>query len=198
MPQICLSDKFSNIDVLKDTCHQYAIEGDFELKTLCSSTPTRCKIACKDRDCGWGLRASIVANTSIFRICSVEREDDCYGLHHESNKEVTALFLSQYIVEKLKDQPGYLDIVKDVKHDWGIKITYSKAYRAKDEASTKINGTQRYSYSLLPKYCKGIEENNPGSLAHLETTESKFKEIFICYSASAEGFACILSSSPWT
>lgn len=191
MPKICLGDDFSNIDALKDACRQYAIEDGFELKTL-RSTPTRYEIACKDKDCGWRLRASVVANTSIFRIRSVEREHDCYGLHHESNKEVTASFLSEYIIEKLKDQPEYrpVDIVKDVKRDLGVKITYSKAYRAKEEASAKINGTHESSYSLLPKYCKGIEDNNPGSLARLETTtEFKFKRIFICYSASAKGFA---------
>ena len=44
--------------------------------------------------------------------------------------------------------------------------------------------------SLRTNCCrKGIEDNNPGSRAILEmTSESKYKHIFIYYSASAEGF----------
>ena len=61
--------------------------------------------------------------------------------------------------------------------------------RAKEEAFAKMNSSHKSSYQLLPEYYKGIEENNLGNLVRFEIIfEPKFISIFICYSASAQGF----------
>jgi MULE transposase domain len=65
-----------------------------------------------------------------------------------------------------------------------------KAFRSKESAALKINGSYEEGFKAVPEYCKNIESTNPGSVIELcSTSENKFQRVFICYSASASGFA---------
>ena len=105
---------------------------------------------------------------------------------------MTADFISSTIHERLAARPEYkpADIVKDMHTEFGVEIKYKKAWRAKEHASLKIDGTHEESYAYLPKYCKDLAAANPGDLIVLDrTTENKFQRVFICYGACAKGFA---------
>jgi len=64
-------------------------------------------------------------------------------------------------------------------------------YRAKERALNLINGSHEDAYNCLPKYCQEIERSNPGSTVKLEIDPAtgRFKRLFICFAASAIGFA---------
>ena len=190
MSAIQLNAEFNGIDALKNACREHAIQNAFEFKTLRSSH-NRYEIVCKAEDCHWRLYATSVKDSTIFCIRCLQAHS-CFGLQHDGNQRATSTFLAEYLSEKLNDQPSYrpIDIIRDIKRDLGVQITYSKAFRAKETAIAKINGSHEASYQMLPEYCEGIESKNPGSIASLEwTSERRFKRIFVCYSASAEGFA---------
>ena len=52
-----------------------------------------------------------------------------------------------------------------------------------------INGTHEKAYQMLPEYCKGLIESNPGTVTTLEIDEDrKSCRIFLCFGASADGF----------
>jgi hypothetical protein len=72
-----------------------------------------------------------------------------------------------------------------------MQIPYKCAWRAKEKAQEMIYGTDEESYELLPKYCEQIKESNPGSVAIVEwyPETHRFRRLFICYAASARGFA---------
>ena len=57
-----------------------------------------------------------------------------------------------------------------------------------------IYGTEEDSYAALPKYLEDLKRNNPDSVIELECIEEgpgihRFRRAFICYGASAKGFA---------
>ena len=92
---------------------------------------------------------------------------------------------------KVLQQSKYVpkDIIINKKYDLDIKITYSKAWRAKELAVKLNNGSYEESYTILPKYCEDIKNTSPGSMAFVDITEdNKFKHMFICFDAAASRF----------
>ena len=77
-----------------------------------------------------------------------------------------SLFRSKFF----RADPSYAPkaIRRDMKEDFGVQITYQKAYRAKERALEHINGSHEEAYRYLPKYCEEIERSNPGSTATLK------------------------------
>lgn len=181
---------FNSLSELKRTCAIRAIRDAFKFKTIRASSG-RYEVLCKSVGCQWRVYAHSVKGSSIYRIRSANLVHDCFGMHHCSHQNMTALFIAETIREKLVVQPEYrpTDIVKDMQTEFGVQIDYFKAWRAKEDALLQINGTHEAVYSLLLKYCSDLEQANPGSILSLERTEdNKFKCIFISFGASGKGF----------
>ena len=55
---------------------------------------------------------------------------------HTGHKQATSTFIANKISEKLQQQHGYrtVDIRKDLQCELGVKVTYSKAFRARETA----------------------------------------------------------------
>jgi hypothetical protein len=92
-----------------------------------------------------------------------------------------------------------VEIVKDVHRELGFKISYSKAFSAKERANELNYGTHAMAYQALPTYCEDIVVSNPGSTAILEKTDDKkFKRLFVCYGACAAALCIVVPSwSRW-
>src|SRR5436305_798674 len=71
------------------------------------------------------------------------------------NKVATTQHVANLIADKLQEQPSYrpVDIVRDIKQQLGVKVSYIKAFRAKDRAIEAHTGTHEDVYAKLPKYC---------------------------------------------
>ena len=182
---------FGTITLLKDALSSLAITDGFEFLTLRSSD-RRYEVKCKESDCNVHVYARAIGQSSIYRIHNSQTEHEYYGITHAGHKNATSSFIAGKIREKLALQPDYkpADIVKDMKADFGVHITYYKAWAAKESAMIQINGTHEESYAQLPKYIEKLKEANPGSHITLETTvDNKFRRVFVCFGASAQGFA---------
>ena len=104
---------------------------------------------------------------------------------------VIARHLSTVIQPRFQDHPTYrpININKDARRDEGVKISYSTAWRAKEQTLANINGSHEEAYIQLPQYCEDILHANPGSNVTLDRTgENRFLRVFVCYGASARGF----------
>src|SRR5579859_5825006 len=188
--RVSLGATFDSLQELKDTCKTYSVENAIEYKVL-EANKTRYTIICKAEACPWCLHASSVQGSSLFRIKMYESEHSCFGLNHRGQAQASRAFIAKHIADKLKEEPFYrpVDIVKDVQRQLGVKITYSKAFTAKEHANEMNNGTHDTAYQALPKYCQDIIASNPNSVAILEKTpENKFHRLFICYGACSTGF----------
>lgn len=188
--QIILGARFDSLEKLKQACRMQAVRSNFETRTL-RSNRVQFELRCKAEGCPWRLYAASIERTSMFTIRSLHEEHTCFGINHTGNNAATSEFLANIIANKIKEQPDYRpsDIEKDVSREFGVKVSYSKAYRAKKAAKRKIDGTHEETYARLPKYCQDLEAANPGSTIILCKTDSnKFQRLFLCYEASAVGF----------
>jgi len=191
IPTLAIGDDFETQELLKQACREYALYHTFEYITL-KANKTRYTIRCKSEGCPWRLHASQLDSTRMFRIKTYRTEHNCIGMLHGGHAQVTTSFLANKLSEKIKEQPFYrpIDMVKDIQSDLGVKISYSKAYRVKERGQELVNGKHEESFKALRQYCLDIERTNPGSKATLETTpDNKFLRMFVCYGASATGFA---------
>jgi MuDR family transposase len=174
---------FDSVQLLRDACAAYAIDKAFEFKVI-SSSQNRYTIGCKAEGCSWRLHGSTVKGSSFCRVRTYNDNHTCFGLNHIGHAQASLAFIGKHIAERLKDQPTYrpVDIIKDVHRDLGVKISYSKAWSAKERANELNNGTHDKVYQALPKYCADIVASNRNSYAILEKTPNdQFKRIFICY-----------------
>jgi hypothetical protein len=188
--RVILGATFDSLQELKDACKTDSIKNASEYKVL-KANKTRYTIVCKAEACPWRLHASSVQGSSLFRIKTYKSEHSCFGINHQGHAQASGAFIAKQIADRLKEQPSYrpIDIVKDVQRQLGVKITYTKAFNAKERANEMNNGTHNAAYQALPQYCQDIIASNPNSVAILEKTpENKFHRLFICYSSCSAGF----------
>ncbi|XP_020424539.1 uncharacterized protein LOC109950380 [Prunus persica] len=106
--------------------------------------------------------------------------------------QATAALVATSLKRKLKDcrtiyTPS--DIMRDVKHNFGCTIHYSKAWKARELALLSIRGSAEEAYYILPAYCYELERMNPGTKTHIRTDENNhFVYLFMAVGAYIRGF----------
>ena len=122
----------------------------------------------------------------MVEIKVLDDEHTCNGLRTLHHRQAGASLISSAIQGRIQDHPRYrpAEVVRDARREQGIKISYSTAWRAKEDAVAKINGSHEDAYAQLPQYC-----TDPGRTVVIERTDdNQFFRLFICYAASANGF----------
>ena len=134
------------------------------------------KITCKAEGCSWRLYARSISGSKAFRISTFENNHTCIGLTHSGHKQATAKFISDWILPKVRQQPHYRPshLVKDMKVEFGVQITYSKALRPKELALEAIHGKHEDAYKAMPKYCYDLQHSNPGSIIQLDINSMSY------------------------
>jgi len=195
VPTLEVGVRFPSMKQLRIACKRVALLDNFEYSTK-KSDKRRYTIECSSSEaCPWRLHASSLTsdsnNSEIVEIKTFVGEHTCRGVHSTRHKQAGASFISSAIEARVKDQPEYRakDILKDVRREHGLTVSYSTVWRAKEQALANINGTHESVYSELPTYCADILRTNPGSTAILECSGHRFLRMFVCYAASAKGFA---------
>ena len=93
----------------------------------------------------WQIRTSIQTHTY-------------HEIIHEGHANVDEEFISTDILSKVHSDSSIKpkaiqDHFKDL---YGVKISYQKAYRARERACQIVDGSHE-AYALLPKYCKEVQ-----------------------------------------
>ncbi|XP_062114150.1 protein FAR1-RELATED SEQUENCE 3-like [Humulus lupulus] len=76
-----------------------------------------------------------------------------------------------------------------MKVDYGVGVTYNKAWRVKELAVDDVRGSNEESYALLPSYLHMLKLANPGTITRIEKDEeNRFKYMFLSFDASLDGW----------
>src|SRR5579859_5103822 len=188
---LILAATFPSKRALQQACNQEAISYHFEIHILRSNNHYY-TVKYKSDGCPWRLYAARIEKSELWQIRTFNADHTCHGLNKSKNKQANRDYIANHILGKTRENPEYrpVDIQADIKRELRIEITYSAALRAKEIAMRIINGTYEEAYRDLPDYCSKIEQTNPGSVAMVsKTPDSRFDRLFLCYGASASGFA---------
>ena len=81
------------------------------------------------------------------------------------------------------------DIRKDMMDNYGVSMSYDKAYRSREKALEMIRGKADESYAKLPKYLHRIKETNSGLVTNFVTKcDENFKYMYMALAASIQGW----------
>jgi hypothetical protein len=191
-PQFSLNAQFESFSALKHACTRAALLDIYEFIPDKVDTE-RYTLRCKHQECAWYLYATPYPDTDVWRVRKTIQTHTCHGIQHSGHCNIDEEFIAIEILPKLRAEPNLTPkaIQNHLKEEYGVTIKYHKAWRAKERAVKVINGSHEGAYSSLPKYCEEIQRSNPGSTVQLDIdpTTNQFKCLFICFAASAMGFA---------
>ncbi|KAL2472294.1 Uncharacterized protein Adt_40430 [Abeliophyllum distichum] len=128
---------FKNKELLTTSVTLYAIHYRYQLKVY-KSDKNEYVLKCLDDNCKWGLRASILQRTTMFKIRSIKNSHTCsldvtLGDHRQATCSVIANCI-KYKFDSARTIYTPNDIVQDMMRMYGVTISYEKAWRARERA----------------------------------------------------------------
>ncbi|XP_022895484.1 uncharacterized protein LOC111409704 [Olea europaea var. sylvestris] len=114
-----------------------------------------------------------------------------------SHRQVSSKVVSSTIKYKYKSSRTIYtpkDICSDMLNTYGVYLSYSKAWRSREQTLKMIRGDSVESFGKLPSFFYMLRQKNPGTITEIEVdSHSKFKYCFMALGASIQGWEhCIL------
>ncbi|XP_028755409.1 uncharacterized protein LOC114714806 [Neltuma alba] len=188
-----LRQAFSDADDFKKKLHKFNIANKFEYKYVKNSN-AHIYVKCNVKGCPWriSVRAAGKSTPAFLRVTTFKNE---HAHNAQDNLYVTdggsASLTSSIIIEEVRDhidmRPN--DIKKRLQRDYGVKLTYNQAYRAKEKALEDIDGKPDQTYMLIPWICDRLKETDDKTVAKwVAARNNRFERVFIAYRCCIEGF----------
>ncbi|XP_057802984.1 uncharacterized protein LOC131018277 [Salvia miltiorrhiza] len=156
------------------------------------SDPGRVYFSCKHSDnCNFDLRASSHGR-GMWRVHKL-KEHSCEGDLRTAKKiKAHSKVVAAFVANRIRDDGEVIkpkSIMAELVRDFGIKIKYDVALRARNLGMDMIYGRVDDSFLLLPRYLYALKEANPGTLYDLEADiDCRFKHLFVALAASISPF----------
>ncbi|XP_022899554.1 uncharacterized protein LOC111412920 [Olea europaea var. sylvestris] len=81
------------------------------------------------------------------------------------------------------------DIINDIRREYGVVMSYQKAWKAKECALEDLMGSTEESYAKLARYCHNMVRTNSDSTFFIETDgQNRFKYFFMALGQCIRGF----------
>ncbi|KAL4026414.1 hypothetical protein IC575_014844 [Cucumis melo] len=133
-------------------------------------------VRCINKKCGWRLRAVRLKDSNIFKI----------------KKQAKSWVVGELIKSKFKGPSRIYkprDIIEDMRQDYGINMSYEKAWRVRENVYERVRGSPEESYNLLIRYGEALKFTNPGTIFHMELEDDRFfKYLCMAVGACVRGF----------
>ncbi|ERM93428.1 hypothetical protein AMTR_s03969p00000420, partial [Amborella trichopoda] len=141
---------FRDKEHLKMVVGLYAMKKGFDYYVRKSGTDIW-YVTCKDTDCGWRLRAKKNVLSNMFEVSTFHNVHTCsLDLRGKDNRQASPVIVAHLIKDKFTtDGSDQLpsDIRKSMHKDYGIQMSYEKAWRCREKALHLARGTPEDSYS---------------------------------------------------
>ncbi|XP_008391150.2 uncharacterized protein [Malus domestica] len=183
------------VDEFRSKLRKYVVGMGFSFVYL-SNNKARVIAECSKKSsdgCKWHVCASVCRANSFFYIKTLNNVHLCTSVIHEQNSAmITSKMISSLLVDQIREKSSIkpIDIVKDVKQNYGLDISYYNAWQAKQMAKIEVHGDESLSYSQLAWYRDALISTNSGSYCVVECDPNtlRFWRLFVCYGACIEGF----------
>ncbi|KAK1293187.1 hypothetical protein QJS10_CPB17g02626 [Acorus calamus] len=165
---LAVGQEFPDVKTFRKIIRDAAIAQHFELRIL-KSDLIRFYAKCAKEGCPWKIRAVKLPSVPTFIIKNIEGAHTCGKNAQLGHHQASVDWIVSLIEKRLRDNVNYKpkEISEDIQRQYGIKIPYKQAWRAKERGLAAIYGSSEESYSLLPAYCAQIIKTNPESVPQL-------------------------------
>ena len=143
---------YSSKKELQRKLYMMALKRKFEFKTT-KSTTKLLLVECFDKECKWRVRATKLGISNMFQIMKFYSTHTCrLDMMSRDNRHASSWLIGESIRETYQGigcefRPK--DIVADIRKQYGIQISYDKAWRAKELALGSIRGSPEESYNTF-------------------------------------------------
>lgn len=189
--EIYLGQTFEDKVDLKAKAHVFAMKNNFEFMVK-QSSKGMWYIKCKDVNCRWRLRGKKLVRSDMFEITAYVSEHTCStDLRQKDHRQAAPWVVARLIKNNLPpDGNNYMvkNVQEDIKKQYGIDMSYERAWRSMKKAICSVRGSHEESYSLLPSYLYMLQQKNPGTLTDLVVEDGHFRYCFFSLGASKHGF----------
>ncbi|XP_060968443.1 uncharacterized protein LOC133035997 [Cannabis sativa] len=180
---------FRDKEHLKMVVGLYAMKKGFDYSVRKSGT-TIWYVTCKDTNCGWRFRAKKNVLSNMFEVSTFHNVHTCsLDLRGKDNRQASPLIVSHLIKDKFAtDGSDHLasNIRKSMHKDYGIQMSYEKAWRCREKALHLAQGTPEDSYSKLLSYLHMLKLRNLGTITDFVVEDGRFKfcRLVVCVDGS--------------
>ncbi|XP_049400475.1 uncharacterized protein LOC125864493 [Solanum stenotomum] len=180
-------DKETIVNVMR----HYAIRNNFQFRVERSSSTSYC-LLCPEENCSWCFKSSSLHKSKLFKIRMFNDVHTCSIEERLHSRLSSAGIIGGMIRNKYADSESVYspaDIIRDMKKDYGVDLTYMRAWRSKQKALKLLRGNKIESYGKLPSYLYMLMHTNPGSIVRLQKSEGgSFMYVFVSLDASIKGW----------
>lgn len=195
--EVCVGARFGNAEAMKDAIVQWTTISLRRQFRVVKSNKKEYDIKCVMPDCGWRLHAFKGKWVDFWEV-SIITEHSCELDKLETrHRNLSAKFVANYMYAQIIDNLNFepKSIIRAVDEKYRYKISYSKAYRAKQKVFEMRFGTYEASYDNVPRLLGTLCQRNPGSYYDIkhypsekEPGKSVLQRTFFALGACIEAF----------
>ncbi|XP_028776827.1 uncharacterized protein LOC114733520 [Neltuma alba] len=183
---------FVSAEHFREALYKYSLAHKFGYRYV-KNDRHKMIVKCCVEGCPWEISAYGVGENNGFLVV---RRFNYEHLHYAQDNLVVpqrkrCKLASAVIIDELIScmHKAPNDIRRDLEREYGLRLNYQQAYRAKEKALEKIHGCPQESYMLIPWICERLKESDPETVAKwVASSDNRFQAVFIAYGCCVEGF----------
>ncbi|XP_038882374.1 uncharacterized protein LOC120073641 [Benincasa hispida] len=156
-----------------------------------SSSETEVEV---ENNCKWSFRAVKIPGCDIFKITKYMQSHTCsIGILNHDHRQETTTVVDELIKDKFTSigrvyKPCH--IIEDMRKEYGVNISYDKAWRARETTYALVRGTLEESYAVLHAYGEALKMENPATRFEIELeNDVHFKYMLMALGPCIRGFS---------
>ncbi|KAG9446180.1 hypothetical protein H6P81_012308 [Aristolochia fimbriata] len=161
---LAIGQEFPDVDTCRRTLKEIAIALHFDLRIV-KSDRSRFIAKCSKEGCPWRVHIAKCPGVPTFSIRTLHGEHTCEGVRDHHHQQASVTWVARSVETRLRADPQYkpTDILRDIKEQHGVQVSYMQAWRGKERSMAAVHGTLDEGYRLLPAYCEQVRKTNPGT-----------------------------------
>lgn len=182
----------------------YAIHSGREIKFV-KNDKLRMRLECRGRgNCEWKAFCAKIRNEATWQLRQVGPNHTCS--RGNKVKFLNSKWLGTKLQPNVRENPTVKiqDIINKSNEKWNIKVTKTKAIRARSLAFDAVDGSFREQYTRMHDYCHELLRSNPHSTVKITSTpylpseddlqdptanlNPHFQRVYICFKACKDSF----------
>ncbi|XP_022973906.1 uncharacterized protein LOC111472539 [Cucurbita maxima] len=188
---LVIGQEFPDVETCRRMLKDIAIAMHFDIRIV-KSDRSRFIAKCSKEGCPWRVHVAKCPGVPTFTVRTLHGEHTCEGVRNLHHQQASVGWVARSVAAQVRDNPQYKpkEILRDIRDQHGVAVSYMQAWRGKERSMAALHGTFEDGYRLLPAYCEQIRKTNPGSFASVFATgqENCFQRLFVSYRASIYGF----------
>ena len=173
-PLIYAGLKFKGLLEMQIWLQEYAVRHHRQYIVFKSNQKERYVVMCDDKKCGWKVRARKTPQ-GRWKISSYDGPHTCGDkvlankapgekVVRRTHRQLTSTFIAHRCAEAIKATPtlSAASLMKFIHLIFEYRVTYGKAWRAKQMAMKMAYGDWEEAYGRLPKMLAAMAYRNPG------------------------------------